>query len=626
MDLSFEADANIDSNDGIDIAMMPTTGDTDTESEAVVNIVTSPKKRNKFEWRIDTEGDDLDEALDRLENEGFVIYDQSDLKCGQKFYFRCKHIPKERKVWCRKRYTVFLPSHNLKVHILCNQFEHDHETLLAGQVKPPSDEIINFITDLFKCGTTKVNDVIQHIDLARTKRNLFTTEANPGKRQIEYMLRKFRNAEAPPVIKLGELVDWCEQHKEFPSNVDESFVFGYESSTYEEQLNFRFAFSTPFLLQMAMNLKTICIDATYKLNWLGFPLMVMGTVDRAKRFHPFAYACCSHEKTSDFSFIFKSVKAVIKKYFNFDFLPKILIADGADPIRNAFYECFESAELDVMCYAHVKRNCRKRPFSSQINKALVLDDIQKIQGAPNRSTFDLMTKLFCKKWESAEPDFVPYFIKEWLGSHCNWFEGAADYTASTNNGQEGHNAVIKKNVTLRKRLPMNQFLVCMMNMTSDISKQFSKSERALAVEPKIKMDVFERATLMVMKNFKAFKAKQASSSNIVIYSVPSSRCVDASESYFKALVKATWESFDDFIVHGYHQFYITKFSLGNWKVDSTCTCIEFFKQHACKHIIAIGIRLNVIEAPTSANPVRLAATKRKPGRPKRTMTALSKQI
>lgn len=91
-----------------------------------------------------------------------------------------------------------------------------------------------------------------------------------------------------------------------------------------------------------------------------------------------------------------------------------------------------------MCYAHVIRNCRKRPFSSNNNKKL-------------------------------------NFKKEWLGAHCNWFEGAAIYTASTNNGQEGHNAVIKRKITLRRRLPMNEFLRCMAQMARDVSTQFSKN-------------------------------------------------------------------------------------------------------------------------------------------------------
>lgn len=629
MDISFESELtgndNGDNENGFTGDDAEILSACEDESDKV-ELITCPtvKTRNKFDWKIESEWKSLDEALDFLENEGFVCYDYKDLKCGQKFYFRCKLIPKERKIWCASRRTLSLPSDSTKVLILQNQHEHNHEKLLEGVEKPTSDEMIEFIIDLFKCGTTKTPEVIRHINYAREKRNLFANEKNPGKRQIEYQLRKYRNSEAPPMIKLGNMIEWSEQYKEFPTDIDEAFVLNIETSSPREALSFRFAFSTPRLLELLSPAHTICIDATYKLNWQGFPLMVLGTVDRAKRFHPFAYACCSHEKQEDYKFVFQSIKDAIKTHLKRNFQPNKLIADGADQIRNAFYEVFASAELDIMCFAHVIRNCRKRPFTSKNNKELILDDIRKIQSAPNRPSFNMMTNLFCEKWEQIESEFVTYFNKEWLGVHCNWFEGAADYTASTNNAQESHNAVIKRKVTLRRRLPMNQFLVCLRDMTADISKQFAEGERAIATEPIINRKVFEEATLMMTNNFKAFKAKKSSDTE-VIFSVPSSKCVDPTESYYKTLVKTTWTSFDEFIVHGFQQFYIVKFSLDKWETESTCTCTYFFKQHMCKHVVAIGIRLEIIDPLTSANPVLLAPTRRKAGRPRRTAKALSVQ-
>lgn len=447
MDLSFESSNGQNSDNDIEIETMPTHNKAN-ESDTV-NVVVHEKKRNKFQWGVDSEWEFLDEALDFLEKQGFVWCDSSDLKCGQKFYFRCKTIPKERKIWCGRRHILFLPSATVKIQIMVNQHEHDHDKLLEGCVRPTSDEMKEFIVDVFRSGTTKIADVTRNIDYARTKHNIFTSEANPGSRQIEYMLRKYRDAETPTMINLGDMIEWLQKHQDFPKDVNEAFVVDSETSLFGEQLEFRFVFSTSSLLQKLMFCETICIDATYKLNWLGFPLMVLGTVDRAKKFHPFAYACCSHERTLDYEFIFKCVKNAIKKHFDQDFAPKKLIADAADPIRNAFYGSFESAELDVMCYAHVIRNCCKRPFTSKNNKQLIIDDIRKIQLAPNRNTFKMISSLFCDKWRPIESDFVSYFEREWLGPHCNWFEGSAAYTPSTNNAQESHNATIKKNhVTL----------------------------------------------------------------------------------------------------------------------------------------------------------------------------------
>lgn len=203
------------------------------------------KKRNKFQWTIDSEWDDLDKALDFLENEGFVNYDFSDLKCGLKFYFRCKLVPKQRKEWCGKRYTLYLPSNNKQILILRNENDHDHDKVLEGTVRPPSDEIEEFIIDLFKCGTTKVGDVIGHLDYAREKKGIFKSEKNPGKRQIEYLLKKFRKTEVPPIIKLGDMIKWCEQNSKLPSDVNEGFVIGSKFSSFDDDLSFSFAVSTP---------------------------------------------------------------------------------------------------------------------------------------------------------------------------------------------------------------------------------------------------------------------------------------------------------------------------------------------------------------------------------------------
>lgn len=627
LDLSFEDDSEAiqmntgsDEDKNIDIEIASLFEPNEAE---IVNTDNVPKKRNKFVWRIEEKYEDLDKALDFLEEQGYVCYDYSDLKMGQKFYFRCKKIPKERKTWCCKRYTLFLPANKVEIQLLTNESEHDHDKLLEGTIPPPSDEMKVFITGLFKCGTTKIADVLRHIEYARDTNKLFENEPNPKNKQIEYMLRKFRDAETPRMVKIGDLMSWCDANKEIPADENKAFVIGSESSTIESNLRFGFVLSTLFLLSLLKDKKKICIDATYKLNWLGFPLMVLGTVDRAKRFHPLIYACCSHEATIDFEFIFKSIKTAIKTHFDYEFEPEIMIADGSDAIRNAFFNSFESAKLDIMCYVHVLRNCSKQPFTSKSTKAQIFVDIGKMHLAPNKATFVMMANLFCEKWVEIESNFVEYFRKQWLNAHCNWFEGISQYTPSTNNGLESHNAQIKRKVTLRRRLPMNEFLKSMLEMTNDASKKLQTGVCKIAIEPDISKKTYGEAALMIQRKFKAFKAK-SSSTNTAIFSVPSSDCADenANEAFYKTLVRMTWKSFDDFIVHGFQKFYITIFSFENWKIKSQCTCPQFFKHYMCKHVVALGYRLNEIEIPQEANPVLLAPTRRKPGRPKTSTKAL----
>lgn len=103
LDLSFESSNDDKDNDiDIDIEIAPTTAKTTDECDSVNVIIPDGKTRNKFEWRIDSEWDILDEALNFLDKQGFTCYDFSDLKCGLKFYFRCKQIPRARKTWWPK--------------------------------------------------------------------------------------------------------------------------------------------------------------------------------------------------------------------------------------------------------------------------------------------------------------------------------------------------------------------------------------------------------------------------------------------------------------------------------------------------------------------------------------------
>lgn len=304
-------------------------------------------------------------------------------------------------------------------------------------------------------------------------------------------------------------------------------------------------------------------------------------------------------------------------FFEESFEPKILIADGAKAIRNAFYSVFESAELDIMCFAHVIRNIRKRPFSSKNNKQLIIDDIRKIQSACNRAMFEEMSHLFCEKWEPLEPNFIQYFKSQWLGSLVNWYEGASVYTPSTNNALESHNATIKRKVTLRRRLPLNQFLQAMKELTECISLQFSNGQREIATEPNLKKTILTSGALMYQNRFKCIKAKHS------MFLVPSHRCENdnANEKYYRSLVDRQWESFDEFIKYGFQQFYLVQMA-EEWKTHSTCTCVCFFKENICKHIVAVGMREKLFECPDIANPTSLNKYKRKPGSTSKAKKAL----
>lgn len=312
----------------------------------------------------------------------------------------------------------------------------------------------------------------------------------------------------------------------------------------------------------------------------------------------------------------------MKKYFGKSFNPKIVVADGAKAISNAFFEVFPDAEMNIMCYAHVIRNCRKRPFTSQHNKGLILEDIRYMHLAPNREKFDMMSILFLKKWKNIEKNFTEYFKKEWLGDHSNWFEGAAEFVPSHNNGVESHNSNIKRNYTMRKRLPLNQFFDAVNEMVLAASKKLSNGDRQITSEPTISKQILMRGVELEVKGMKNFKAKDQGEKDAIAFLVPSEGCATPTRNHYKYLEQKQWVSFDEYIQQAFNQFYLVHLSKSNWKCSSTCSCPSFFKQNICKHVIALPIRENLYKVPSSLNPQTLANHKKKPGRPPSAAKAL----
>lgn len=115
--------------------------------------------------------------------------------------------------------------------------------------------------------------------------------------------------------------------------------------------------------------------------------------------------------------------------------------------------------------------------------------------------------------------------------------------------------------------------------------------------------------------------------NTAVFLVPSQKCDDANanDNYYRSLVKRQWKSFDEFVMHGFQMFYLVTLSKENWNAKSTCSCVCFFKENICKHIIAVGMREKIIECPDSANPTSLSQYKRKAGPAQKAKKALQFQ-
>ena len=99
----------------------------------------------------------------------------------------------------------------------------------------------------------------------------------------------------------------------------------------------RLFISSKHLLSIASkHLKVLHADATYKLTLLGYPVLIIGTSDMDKVFHPLGISLCTDEKSEDFQFIFASLKIGIEKCGYQQLNNVDLMADSADAISNGF--------------------------------------------------------------------------------------------------------------------------------------------------------------------------------------------------------------------------------------------------------------------------------------------------
>lgn len=325
-----------------------------------------------------------------------------------------------------------------------------------------------------------------------------TNQEIPNVAQVRRILQEQIATLIPPTISYGQLYEWCKSNMNVPQDIDEPFVLDHFHTTEPEE-SFAFVTSTLRLLQNAVGRKNVCADATYKIIWQGFPLIVIGFMDRTTRFHVIAICVTARERTTVNRFVFKTIKNAVEKHTGGEFNPEVLLSDAAPAIRNAFYETFGAAKQNVICYIHVQRNISKASYKSKNNKELIMKDFSVIQSAGSEAEFDKACDLFIKKWTAAKPEFCTYFRSEWMQEGTkNWYDGYSPFVPAHNNGQEAFNNHIKRDYTLRERLPFNTFKITLNNMIRNMSERYDPLNPTGEVKkirnlPEITNQMFEAA-------------------------------------------------------------------------------------------------------------------------------------
>lgn len=200
-------------------------------------------------------------------------------KNGKKTVYRCNRSKKREKQCEAQIYTIY-DDGEYKLFRRNNAHTHQNEQEnMKGVPQKVKNEIIRLV-DQKHMPKTILFMLLQNPEM----------QPVPTKNQINYIARKHRETKfGNPSITLVELQDFLQKNSVIPSGEDEPFVLKYETSDIEDEEQdshwFRFIVSTKRLLEMALKTNYFHVDGTYKLNYHGYPVLVIGTSDKKNQFH-----------------------------------------------------------------------------------------------------------------------------------------------------------------------------------------------------------------------------------------------------------------------------------------------------------------------------------------------------
>jgi hypothetical protein len=208
----------------------------------------------------------------------------------------------------------------------------------------------------------------------------------------------------------------------------------------------------------------ICADGTFKTNWQKFPLLIPGTTDMSKQFHPFGLMITKFQATEDWEWMFRTVKTLSEEINEIKYEPTILVADCASEITNGFTKVFTLAKR-IYCWFHVKKLMDKKlkKIKNKTTRQSITLDIVNFQRNVTESMFIEAAKLMLNKWRLFNDPDVNYFIEnnfmKWLNpKRMGWFDHYCDWVPITNNALESTNRYIKQHGTFRQRMGITQFI------------------------------------------------------------------------------------------------------------------------------------------------------------------------
>jgi hypothetical protein len=225
--------------------------------------------------------------------------------------------------------------------------------------------------------------------------------------------------------------------------------------------------------------------------------------------------------------------------------------------------------------------------------------------------------LFKSKWSSVNnvtvDNFIEYFENQWVKVNFNWFEGAYHGIPSHDNGLESTNRNIKDYHTFRQRLSLSQFLMCLTNLVKNWSRDRDScitEDKMFHESPQIDTRLWTYSFQFAQSN-KTIICKKGDDIFKSYYFCPDKTKIICAQ-FIQLHRKQEWNHFSNY-VDWLNEVIKVEMHSTDWKL-SKCSCSFFKKDYICSHMIGMGIRLGLCDAPLVAQNVEIG-THRGVGRP-----------
>ena len=202
----------------------------------------------------------------------FSVYYSHNTLEGRKITYICRNHSS-----CGYMLTKLEPSDGAADIVYWNQIQHCNIPSKRGLSAQLSKEL----EDLYLKGYRTYQQILL--------RRIELKQEDLPKGKILYALSKLRKKyERAPILTIGELKE-ADTETMAPiliseEDIDKPYVFSSEYPDSPGESRFRLLFSSKRLLRLAKCTENLHIDATYKITWNGFPLLIVGGSDANRVF------------------------------------------------------------------------------------------------------------------------------------------------------------------------------------------------------------------------------------------------------------------------------------------------------------------------------------------------------